>query len=147
MLLFACALCLTAGCGGADYEGPERAPVKGSVTLDGNPLPFGTITFVPAGEGKRASGVVASGQYAIDEGQGPNLGKYKVEILGYAKVPEGGEEEEPEGNTADEEEGGGAGGADDLGDQVVPAKYNAATTLEVEITSGENTHDFTLTSD
>ena len=144
-------LCLTSGCGGgAAYEGPERAAVKGSVTFDGSPLAYGTLTFVPAGgEGRRASGLVTDGSYSIVEGQGPNVGKYKVEILGYEKAPATGGEEGEEGEVSEQES------SDDeeqtegesVGAQILPEKYNVATELEVEITSGENTHDFTLTSE
>ena len=158
-VLLGIGLCMASGCASASYEGATRAAVKGSVTLDGNPLAYGTIAFAPVDdEGRRASGLIQSGSYSIAEKNGPNLGKYKVAILGYAKAPEtGGEEEE------DADEGNGNGNGDDdededegeeeeeqgasLGPQIVPAKYNTQTTLEVEITAGENTHDFQLTSE
>ena len=35
----------------------------------------------------------------------------------------------------------------DLGPQIVPQDYNTTTTLEVEIVSGSNTHDFPLKKD
>jgi hypothetical protein len=155
LVVFAGLGLVTLGCGGPDYEGEERAAVSGSVTLDGNAVTYGVITFSPAGEGRTASGPIQDGKYAIDELNGPNLGPYKVQILGYEKAPEGigadggeGSEEEPvigeEGAGEDEEEQ--VEGSDDVGDQIVPPKYNTATELEVEITSGENTHDFPLTS-
>ena len=131
-------LSLAPGCGGgADYEGPERAAVKGTVNFAGKPLPYGTITFI-ATEGRRASAMIRDGSYAIPEEQGPNLGKYQVQIVGHAKAPEtteAGEEGEEE-ETEDE--------SPDLGPQIIPARYNVNTELEVEITSGENTHPFDL---
>jgi hypothetical protein len=36
------------GCGGGVDDAPAIAPVKGVVTLDGQPVTSGTITFVPA---------------------------------------------------------------------------------------------------
>jgi hypothetical protein len=130
-------LFLSAGCGGASYDGPKRSPVTGSVTLDGAPVPFGTITFKPVAEGRLANGSIEEGKYSIPEEMGPTPGKYKVDIRGYAKSASelgdgegGGEEEEQEF---------------DMGPEIVPTAYNTETTLEVEITGGANTHDFALT--
>ncbi len=137
-------LLLCSGCGGGvEYEGDERAAVSGTVTLDGNPLPFGTITLVPVGQGRRASGVIDEGNYSIPEEQGPNLGEYKVEILGFPKPAEGeGEDEEEEGGD-DDEEGGGA-----LEDNtMVGSEYNTETTLTATIVSGENTHNFEVSGE
>jgi len=143
-------LLLFAGCGGASYEGDPRAEVTGTVTLDGNPLPSGIITFVPVAEGRRANGLITDGTYTITEEMGPNLGKYKVQILGYAKGGSSGEGAEPEdrgdqlaGNEEEDEEGGEV----DLGPQILPANYNTNTTLEVEITADKKPHDFPLTSE
>lgn len=153
-MLLGLGLCISNGCAPTDYEGATRAAVSGSVTLDGNVLPYGTIAFVPAGDdGRRASGLIQEGSYSIPEKNGPNLGKYKVQILGYAKAPETrGEDEgdsgEGNGNGGDEDddEAGGDEESMALGAQIVPAKYNTQTTLEVEIVAGENKHDFALTS-
>lgn len=123
-------LVVAAGCGqGAKYEGPQRAAVSGQVTLDGKPLPYGTINFMGAGEGRSASGAIQNGAYSIPEEQGPNPGSYKVAIVGYGKAPSG---EMDNDFSAD------------LGPQVVPKKFNAETTLQVEITSGVNAHNFEL---
>lgn len=133
-------LLLSAGCGGGGYDGPERAAVGGTVTMDGTPVPYGIITFMPLGDGRMANGTIEDGAYTIPEEKGPNLGQYKVDIRGYAKSPsamgegEGGEEVEQEQEF-------------DMGPEIVPQKYNASTTLEVEITSGDNTHDFPLTKE
>lgn len=138
---------VVAGCGGgAGYEGPERVAVQGTVTLDGNPLPYGTITFLGSGDSARgASARIENGSYSIPEEKGPNVAKYRVTIFGHGKAPTKspvapGEEEE------DVEVLGEGGGESELGPQIVPGKYNSETTLEVEITSGPNTHDFSLTT-
>jgi hypothetical protein len=131
-VLGACLGCLMlmSGCGGgASYDGPERAAVSGQVTLDGTPLPFGSISFMGAEGGRNASTGIANGQYSIPAESGPNLGKYRVTILGYQQAP-------PED----------AGDEASAGQQVVPPQYNANTTLEVQITAGENTHSFALTT-
>ena len=131
---------LSAGCGGVDYDGPERAAVSGTVTLDGAPLPYGTITFKPTGDGRMANGPIEEGAYSIPEESGPNPGQYKVDIRGYGKSPAAMGEGEGAEEAEDEQEF-------DLGPEIVPQNYNATTTLEVEITSGENIHDFPLKKD
>jgi hypothetical protein len=152
-MLIGISLALCTGCQPPSYEGPERAPVSGSVTLDGDPVPSGTVYFEPAAdEARSASAPIMNGSYSIPEPEGPNLGTYSVRIIGYAKAPErasgpagGGEEEDEveEEEVEDEDEDQ----VDTLGDQIVPTKYNTETTLEVEIVSGANTHDFALTSE
>ncbi len=140
------ALSQCTGCGGgADYEGAERAAVSGKVTLDGSPVPFGTVAFLGGGSQRRATGTIRDGTYSIPEEQGPNLGKYQVEIIGYEHAPqtpastgtEGEEEEDRDEDVGEDEE---AEDIDALGKQIV------RSTQEVEIVSGENTCDFTLTS-
>jgi len=141
VVLVAVGTLMIAGCGGGpSYEGPARGAVSGAVTFDGQPLAYGIINFIPQGQGRRANGIVMNGQYTIDEDHGPNVGTYKVQILGYAKAP------------ADVPEGGEEGGGDeepevDMGSQILPAKYNVDSTLTAEITAGENKQDFTLTTD
>lgn len=118
------------GCGGTtEYEGEERAAVKGTVTLDGAPIAAGSITFKPSAGGSRvASAMIFDGQYELTEAKGPNLGNYSVEI--YASASDTGLENEDPNVPAPK--------------QAVPEKYNAQTTLNVEIVSGENVHDFPL---
>jgi hypothetical protein len=140
---------LSTGCGGPEYEGDPRAAVSGTVTFDGTPVVHGTVNFVPTGEGRPASGGIADGKYLITEERGPNLGTYKVEILGYASADAGSEAEDDEdmagegGDEEDEVEGQPTGPSG----QIIPAKYNTQTTLEVEITAGDNEHNFTLTTE
>jgi hypothetical protein len=127
------AVLVSAGCtstGG--YEGDERAAVSGQVTLDGKPLPYGTINFLGQSSGRGASTAIQNGAYSIPEEQGPNAGTYKVSIIGYGKAPAGESESDESA---------------DLGPQVVPKKYNAESTLQAEITLGENVHNFELTTD
>ena len=128
------------------------------MTLDGAPVVYGVVTFDSQGSGRRASGQILNGSYSIPEGQGPNLGAYKVTIVGYERGPaagavggEGepqvvGEEGVGEEGEGDEEGGGGAESEGEFGKMIVPEKYNTATELSVEIASGKNTHDFALTS-
>jgi hypothetical protein len=65
---------------------PPMAPVKGKVTLDGQPVTSGQVSFVPAdektGAGESAGTIGADGAYEIHTaGQsGAPLGKYKVTV-------------------------------------------------------------------
>ncbi len=80
-------LCLTAsGC----YFRPARVPVSGRVTLDGEPVPFGHIRFVP-GDARAAFGEIENdGHFRLttfDSGDGCVLGTHKVEVI--ARHPQG----------------------------------------------------------
>ncbi|MCC9608544.1 hypothetical protein LOC68_09740 [Blastopirellula sp. JC732] len=51
---------LTAWCFGCNQNGAALAPTSGTVTADGKPVNGGTITFIPAVEGKPSSGAIQS---------------------------------------------------------------------------------------
>jgi hypothetical protein len=76
------ALTAALGCGGG---GPKPVKVEGVVTLDGKPLPAATVTFVPAGDGRAASGRTEQDgtfrltTYRTDDGALP--GEYKVTVV------------------------------------------------------------------
>ena len=74
---------LGAGCGPTL---PPMTPVKGKVTVDGQPVTSGQVSYLPAdnktGAGLSAGTINASGEYEIHTaGQsGAPLGKYKVTV-------------------------------------------------------------------
>lgn len=70
------------GCGGADYEGDKRFPITGTVTVDGEPMEYGTISFIPAmqSEARVSGGPIVAGKFEMREGRGANAGEYRVEI-------------------------------------------------------------------
>jgi hypothetical protein len=77
------ALACQAGCSSLETGEfkDERFAVKGTVNLDGKPLESGTIAFVGEGEKQRpAGGPIVAGKFEIPQGQGPNAGKYKVQV-------------------------------------------------------------------
>lgn len=83
-ILFCC-LVGHVGCGSG---GPETATVSGKVTLDGQPVPKGTISFVPQrGKSVRAS-IGEDGTFELEDGA--TIGYYQVAIISR----EGGEEED-----------------------------------------------------
>jgi hypothetical protein len=101
-----------------------RVAIAGTVTLDGGPLPRGMIQFDPAPgtAGPTAAGEIRGGKFAIEKAQGPVPGKYQVRISGRpaAKIKEG---EAP-------------GGTPKPTPETVPARYNAESSIEIEVPAG-----------
>lgn len=67
------------GCGATE----NRAAIRGTVTVDGEPLKQGAIRFIPAGEaeGAMAATEIVNGKYSLEAEQGPTVGELRVEIL------------------------------------------------------------------
>jgi len=134
-LLVACAGALAAGCGGVDL--PDRARVQGLVTIDGQPVTTGEITFMPdearGTTGPSATGTIdATGRYRLTTdhqgrgGDGAIVGFHQVRIV----ARELGEPGSPS-------------------QSLIPAKYGDFKTsgLSAEVKSdGENQLDWPLTS-
>ena len=116
------------GCG-QDID-PRRAAVRGSITLDGEPVPDGSISFYPApgNKGVAAGGDLSDGAYTISRAKGPMVGQNRVVIRSpYA-----------------------TGKTITIGRQRIvehldriPTKYNRHSTLEVDVQAGKNL-DFDL---
>lgn len=126
----ALALLTLAGCGG-----PSRVPVSGAVTVDGAPVDNGTITFVPtgaaaAGAPPKASARITDGKYAFEPDFGPMPGAYSVEITWDKKT--GKKVSTGDADMRDETK------------QMLPAKYNAQTTLTADVKSGMPPLDFAV---
>jgi hypothetical protein len=123
------------GCtdGNTTADTRPRKAVTGTVTLDGQPLPQGTITFDPV-ERKPGTTIavadVKDGKFAIDRGFGPVPDKYKILISSRTatKLNPGEPLPKPE-------------------PEKVPAQFNSKSTLTKEITDQSvNTVDFDLKS-
>jgi len=122
------------GCGGVS----GRGAVSGKVTLDGQPLAEGVITFVPTGstQGPSAGAEIREGRYDIPADTGPVVGEYRVEIRAQkktGKMIEVGSPEPP-------------GTKIELTVEALPAKYNTNSTLKATIKDGDNVYDFAPTS-
>jgi hypothetical protein len=126
---------ILAGCDGGD--GLARQAVSGTATLDGQPLAQGSIQFVTAADGDApvmsGGSLIRDGRYEITEDQGLVPGTYRVSI--------------------NATRGGGRSGAEtpvDAGpvpQDMIPAKYNAKSTLAAEVKEGgSNQFDYDLTS-
>ena len=118
------------GCEGA-APSFDRAAVSGTVTANGEPLPAGSVRFIPteANQGQMVFAPIKEGAYALSANEGPAVGRCRVEITAMRKT---GETEEVDGVKQEIEE------------QYIPAKYNIESSLFVEIKPGANQHDFEL---
>jgi len=117
-------ICGLIGCGGSKRVLPDRNLVSGNVTLDGESLKQGSITFVSIDD--IASGLVASaniidGHYEVQV----TPGEKNVEINCFMKVPGG---SEIEGEYA----------------EFIPEKYNSKTTLQATVGGEKSEFDFDL---
>ncbi len=132
MLAVVLILSALAGCG----RGVERVSVVGAVSLDGEPLADGSISFVPLAGGPSAGCQISGGRFSIPRGQGPGPGRYRVEIVAFEKT----------GRRVEDDDVPGA--SQMLTRQVIPARYNERSTLEVELgRDGANALEFAISRD
>ena len=109
-----------------DYKGAQRYPIKGTVTVDGEPMEMGAIAFMATGststgEKQRPAGArIENGQYDIPEGKGPNDGEYRL-IITWDK-PTGREVMQPDGTMGPEYKEG------------LPPKYSNPNETELSLT-------------
>ncbi len=71
------------GCGGVEDPRGQRVAVSGTVTLDGEPLPAGTIRLASnQGNGAvKARAQISDGVFTFSEENGPLSGDVRVEIF------------------------------------------------------------------
>jgi hypothetical protein len=124
-----------AGCQGAEDELP-RVAVSGTVTLDGQSLEYGAITFTPERQDQahpvQVGAVISGGSYAISRVYGPTPGNYKVAIVSTGKPQAS---DEPPGVPKQ------------VSKQFLPEKYNTRSTLAADVRAdGPRTFNFELTS-
>lgn len=122
------ALCL--GCGAN-----ESAEVRGKVSLDGQPLEEGTISFIPnTGSQNQAWAPIKGGAFVIEGSSGLGLGVSRVEIRALRRtgkiLPTSISGMEPDYEMQ----------------EVIPQRYNSASQLKAEIKPGVNQIDFDLKS-
>lgn len=115
------------GCGGLP------ASVSGVVTVDGQPVNKGKVTFIPVGQGQMAIGAIGDdGAYEVMTGreEGLGVGEYKVSVV--AREMQVSED----------------GGPPMQGDYIVPKRYGLAETsgLQYTVESGHNEIDLELSS-
>jgi len=106
------------GCG---RPGDGRVVVHGTVNYAGNPVAAGVIRFQPTGKsvGPVSVTTIADGRYHLDALGGVIAGTHRVEIRGFPPS-----ETPPSGPGPQRQ-------------QLLPAKYNTKTELEVTLTPDE----------
>ena len=126
-----CCPCACTGCGG------PRQRVEGNILFDGEPVDGGVIIFMKgSGPGSdRGNAPIMGGNYVIEGDRAKNLdpGSYLVQIFWIQKL----------------NKPGATPGNNDSSPAVknlIPAKFNAKSTLTREIVEGSNKYDFDLKS-
>ena len=136
-LLLLTVVAFATGCGNS---GPATAPVSGTVTYNGKPVPNAHVSFVPSDASRRAaegltdtSGRFILGTFSANDGA--IVGKYKIGVI--ANGPP---------RPAKPGEGSGMPGETMPGEPVIPKKYFSPETsgLEHEVKSGRNSVELTL---
>jgi hypothetical protein len=116
---------LVGGCRGSS----DVAPVTGTVTLDGQPLPSAEVIFQPQ-DGRPSTGLTdQQGRYELiysRDTKGAMIGSHTVRITPLIV--------DDDGNPLPDA-------------RPLPAKYNTQSTLTAQVAAGANTIDFPLTSD
>ena len=121
------AVLLGAGCN----NGSAKAKIHGKVTLDGQPVPTGSIAFLPAdGKGQTAGAIIKDGAY---EAEVP-VGSMRVEIHYPKVVGKRKLYDTPDSPTVDRTE------------EQIPAKYNTQSQLTETITTKRSEINFEMES-
>ncbi len=110
------------GCG---PSGPERAPIKGRITLGSAPLAAGQILFVPQAPtaGPTTSAAIKNGEYSLTKEQGPIVGTHRIEV----------EADLPLGFPIDDDVAFAQRNGRPLPTNPVPRQYNRESTLTFEV--------------
>ncbi|WP_417848391.1 hypothetical protein [Thalassoglobus sp.] len=135
---FACCLTLgfvtlLCGCGGGVTDQPNLGRVTGVITLDDEPLSGAVVVFTPESGRSSMGETNEDGQYElvyIRDTKGATIGTHSVTIS-KQEAPAGANPNEPDAGSPAE---------------LVPARYNSATTLTAEVKAEGNEIDFPLKS-
>lgn len=102
------------------------------MTLDGQPLPRGTISFVPAdGATASAGGPIKDGAYLVEMSPGKKRVQISsTKVVGKRQVYQG----DPKSPVVDEVR------------ESIPPQYNASSTLTADVDAQHAKHDFELKS-
>lgn len=125
--------------GGCGRSMPERAKINGHVTYQGKPIDYGFIVFAPRNstDDYYSQATITNGEYSLEE-HGPIVGTNRVEIHGFRKT----------GKKAPDIAAMRLGQETkmvEVTEPYLPAKYNVASELTVDIKSGANDNvDFNL---
>jgi hypothetical protein len=113
-----------------------RKAVSGRVILEGQPLPGGSITFIPLDhQGTQSGALIVNGDYKLPRKDGLQPGKYLVQITAGDSV-----------TPTNESEAGAPGGSRNIVSvDLIPEDWNVRPTHQVEVKpDGDNTFDFDI---
>ena len=133
-LLGLCLALLVAGCGKGDAN---RGAIHGQVKLNGRPLERGSILLASLDGVQRivTGAEIVDGEYRLTRANGPGVGWNRVEIRALRKtgkmVPK---PYAPHGTMVEESV------------EAIPAQFNSASTLKVEVKAGDNSANFEVDS-
>lgn len=121
---------IVVGCAKSDSN---RGDIRGEVKLDGQMIEQGSILFVPIEDtqGTATGGNIANGIYQLSGTAAPMIGHYRVEIHALRKT--GKKIQKPysqSGEMIDEQV------------EAIPPSFNSASTLCVEVKTGDNIANF-----
>jgi len=126
---------MAVACGGLAAAGCGRVDVGGRVTLDGQPVDGGSISFLPEDPGRRpAWTTIREGRYAIAGKAGLAAGRHRVQI----RWPRPTGRKQPALPPA-------TGDVEAL-EEAFPPEYNTASRLTATLVKGRNTADFDVVS-
>ena len=119
------------GCG--QSSDLDKVVVRGTVTLDGQPIPNGELRFIPTNgtKGPVSGGPIKDGAYVAQGRGGVPVGEHRVEIKAYRPATKPGQPVSPEGGPAE---------------QYLDKRFNEQTMLTAKIDASTETQDFQLTS-
>ena len=123
-----------AGCG---ESGPARAPIRGRVTLGGQPLKAGRIIFTPQAPntGPATSAAISEGVYQLARTEGPIVGRNRVEIEAVPDL----------GFPIDDDVAFAERGNRPLPRSPIPPQFNEQSQLTTEVLAAdENTFDVSI---
>ncbi|MCE9563451.1 MAG: hypothetical protein K8U57_15535 [Planctomycetes bacterium] len=113
----------------------KRSEVSGTVKLNGQDIPQGSINFIPieGNTGAGAGAVIENGKYHISRDKGVTSGKNRVEIRAFVNT--GRKVQDPTGPP---------GTMTTERVPALPASFNDQSTLIKEVKSGTDTIDFDI---
>jgi len=119
-------------CVGCTEDPLNRQSVSGTVKVNGQPIPKGSILFNPVTSGGTVSGgVIENGQYKVPADKGLSPGEYLVSISApdtNAPVPKGYDK-----------------GHEPAPPELIPPQYGSKTTQKVTVTDGgSNVFDYDI---
>ena len=134
MFCFVSTCLVLSGCGRKqDYPGARRYPLTGKVTVKGEPIGMGVISFLPQSDkGRVSGGEIKDGIYSIPEAKGPTAGMCRVEIR-WSKYT-GKQSPDPSDKTL----------MIDIIAEGLPPKYHKNSELTAEVGPDKTTFDFDL---